>query len=175
MAPPMGFGISPVKDVAAAHCLAMVHGNARGRYICTEGSYTFHDMAAFLKDKYPKQKFPGSWAPPTCLVKIAAPLLGLRRDSVTAYMRKTPLFDNSKIQKELGMRFTPTSTAVQVAPSLASMDEISACCAGWCGTARVLALVIHVFFCHDLASDEGGLLLYLLLAPSSFSNARTPS
>lgn len=31
MAPPLGFGVVPVQDVATAHCLAMVHPDAKGR------------------------------------------------------------------------------------------------------------------------------------------------
>lgn len=127
MAPVIGFGVVDVRDVAAAHCLAAFHADADGRYICSEGTYTMHDMGAWLKERYPGVKAPEGRGPPRWLLWLIGPVIGMSRDFVSAYVGKKPVFDHTKIERELGFKFSPAKTAMQdMAARLVELGQVQA-------------------------------------------------
>ncbi|PNH10881.1 hypothetical protein TSOC_002375 [Tetrabaena socialis] len=83
-APYMGFGMVDVRDVAAAHCLAMAHPDAKGRYITVCRSILFADIARIIKNGYPNSKLKAPIATaPKWLLWMMGPAAGLSRDLVT--------------------------------------------------------------------------------------------
>ena len=72
-----------IRDVAAAHTLALFHPSAKGRYVCSAASYMLSDMCKILSELFPT-KIRAPWmAPPKWLLYLVGPLLGLPRDLVT--------------------------------------------------------------------------------------------
>lgn len=78
-----------VRDVAAAHCLCMVHPKAEGRHIAFEGAYTLEEIGSWISEKYPSQS----------PVKGEAGQLGK--------------ISNAKLQREVGLQFHPAKQAIQ--------------------------------------------------------------
>ncbi|GMH40273.1 hypothetical protein BSKO_08177 [Bryopsis sp. KO-2023] len=103
VAPKIGMGFIDVRDVAAAHCVAMADKSANGRYILCNGSLWILDFADLLRPKYPKVWLPKANAP-KAIMRLMAPLLGLPQEFITHLYDKIPQFDNSKI-KGLGLKF----------------------------------------------------------------------
>lgn len=72
-----------VRDVAAAHTLALFHPDAKGRYICCAKSLMMAEICQEVATLYPA-KVKAPWmAPPKALLWLIGPALGLSRDMVT--------------------------------------------------------------------------------------------
>lgn len=97
-----------VRDVAAAHVLAMESKAASGRYICTAESVGFDEIARILRAKYPNAKVTTKDWTGGFMTGVIKFFMGLSSDGqnqfVHYYMGNTPQFDTTKIQK-LGVKF----------------------------------------------------------------------
>ncbi|PNW75077.1 hypothetical protein CHLRE_12g497652v5 [Chlamydomonas reinhardtii] len=112
--PHMGFGTVDVRDVAAAHTLAMSHPKAEGRYITVSKSMWFAEMARAIKAGFPDSKFrPPVTTAPKWLLAVIGPAVGLSRDLINYAVGKCPQFNNSKIQSELGFKFHSPEAAIK--------------------------------------------------------------
>ncbi|KXZ43334.1 hypothetical protein GPECTOR_94g656 [Gonium pectorale] len=121
--PVLGFGCVDVRDVAAAHCLAMAHPAAQGRYVTVSRSIYYSEMAKIIAEAFPKSGVrPPLFAAPKALLWLVGPAAGLPRDMVTHAVGFCPQFNNSKIQRELGFKFSPVEDAVKDA--VAAMDKL---------------------------------------------------
>ncbi|KAG2502117.1 hypothetical protein HYH03_000609 [Edaphochlamys debaryana] len=113
LCPHMGVGMVDIRDVAAAHSLAMVHPGAQGRYICVCRSIWFAEIARVIKEAYPDSHLkPPVGSAPKWLLWAVGPAIGLPRDMVTNLVGQCPHFNNSKIQAELGFSFSPIEKAI---------------------------------------------------------------
>jgi len=107
--PNLYFVLVDVRDVAAAHILALESDTANGRYICANETKDILEIATILRDVVPgrKNKLPTKKLP-NWLAYIFAPLLA---GFSWNYLRKNlgiPLYTtNSKIKKDLNLTFRP--------------------------------------------------------------------
>ena len=99
-------GFIDVRDVAKAHILAGFSPTASGRHICVSAQKTFLDMANVIKANYPKYPLPNGFVP-KWLFWLIAPFAGFTRKYVKLNVGFDLKFDNSYIQKDLGMEFIP--------------------------------------------------------------------
>lgn len=106
-APKLGLGVVDVRDVAEAHFRAGFTPEAKGRYITAAHETDFLEMGTVLLPKY-GDKFPlPKKALPKWLLMIVGPFTNklftrkFIRNNVNIPWRA----DNSKIKKELGMKF----------------------------------------------------------------------
>lgn len=106
-APDLHFGIVDVRDVAEAHRRAGTLESASGRHVCSNRSASLLEIGQILRrrfgDKYPFPKRPL----PKPLVWLVGPLSGLSRQFVSRNVGYPLAFDNSYIQRDLGMTFRP--------------------------------------------------------------------
>jgi len=109
------WGIVDVRDVAAAHVLAMENPKAHGRYICVEHTMPMGDLTTFLQMKYPNisAKVPHKsmeCGPGTSLMKVLANFQpsGVK-DYLQTHLGKDLKVNNTKIKSELGINFTPVN------------------------------------------------------------------
>ncbi|KXZ48836.1 hypothetical protein GPECTOR_25g421 [Gonium pectorale] len=104
-APNMGFAHVDIRDVAAAHCLAMVTPKASGRYLAVSGGTRIRRMTAALASLYPGGRIrPAFLVAPCWLVWLLAPLFGMGRDTVSSSWGPAPAFATRRAAEELGMR-----------------------------------------------------------------------
>ena len=108
-APRLGAGVVDVRDVALAHYKAGITKNASGRYITAAHETNFLEMGMELLPKY-GDKYPlPKKAIPKWLIMIVGPLTNKSftrkfiRNNVDVQWKA----DNSKIKKELGIKFRP--------------------------------------------------------------------
>lgn len=111
------WGIVDVRDVADAHVKAMDAPTANGRYLCVAGTMSMRQVVDLLK----KNGYAGYRLPSRGLdnaIGNAIVTLGsyFQPAGVGQYLRthigRVPRFDNSKIQRDLGLRFRPLSQTV---------------------------------------------------------------
>lgn len=113
--PKMGLGVVDVRDVANAHYLAGFTPSAKGRYITSAHNTNFLDMALTLQpkfgDKYPLPKR----ALPKWLLMIVGPFANklFTRQFIRNNVNIEWKADNSKIKKELGMKFMPLQKTME--------------------------------------------------------------
>eukprot|EP00877_Chromochloris_zofingiensis_P011994 jgi/Chrzof1/7048/Cz02g08240.t1 len=102
-APPLGTAVVDVRDVALAHCLALVIPSAQGRYIVTsESTFLMPTAAKILRHAYPHRWIP-PLKPPLLPLLVFGPMLGLPRAITKASYRKKPNISTSKAAKDLGL------------------------------------------------------------------------
>jgi len=114
-APRMGIGLVDVRDVADAHFEAGFNQKAKGRYITFGHSTTFLDMGLALLPKYgdkyplPKKSIP-KW-----LLMLVGPMTNklFTRKFIKNNVNVEWKADNSKIQKELGIKFRPMEETME--------------------------------------------------------------
>jgi len=99
-------GFVDVRDVAKSHILAGFSPTASGRHICVSDQKTFLDMANVIKASYPKYPLPKGFVP-KWLFWLIAPIAGFTRKYVKLNVGIDLKFDNSYIQKDLGIEFIP--------------------------------------------------------------------
>jgi dihydroflavonol-4-reductase len=113
----LAWGMVDVRDVADAHVRAMDAETAHGRYLCAAGTITMREIVDVLKASgyagYRLPRLPLDNRIGNAIVKLAS--FGQSR-GVRQYLRthvgRVPRFDNSKIQRDLGLRFRPIQQTV---------------------------------------------------------------
>tara|TARA_R110002072_G_scaffold63882_16_gene158595 strand:+ start:878 stop:1927 length:1050 start_codon:yes stop_codon:yes gene_type:complete len=111
-APEMNIGGVDVRDVANAHFQAAYTPSANGRYICSNESIQFLDLADMLRDNYgdnyplPKKNLP-KW-----FLWIIGPAAGMSRKEVSRNIGYPWKANNSKGKRELGLTYRPLKLAV---------------------------------------------------------------
>lgn len=110
--PEFQIGAVDVKDVAEAHFRAGYMPEAKGRYITSAENTSLLNLANALKNKFgDKFSFPKKTLP-KFIVWLAAPMSGLTRKFVSNNVGHPWNTDNSKIKKELGIKFRPVKESV---------------------------------------------------------------
>jgi len=105
-APEGTMGIVDVRDVARAHILAGFIPIASGRHITAGHNKSFFDIATILRKTYPDLPLPKKPLP-KLLAWLMGPLFGLTRKYVSKNFKIDLKFDNSYVQQDLGLKFTP--------------------------------------------------------------------
>jgi dihydroflavonol-4-reductase len=110
------WGVVDVRDVAAAHVLAMGSPEAEGRYLCVAGTMSMRAMVSVLPrqhDAYRLPRVPLDHAAGNLVVKAAS---YLQAPGVGQYLRthvgRIPRFDASKIRRDLGLQFRTIEQSV---------------------------------------------------------------
>jgi len=114
----LSWGLVDVRDVATAHVLAMEHPNASGRYLCAGETYNMKQVVDVLRHAgyakwtlLPKRDFSSAFF--TWLMKL---LSYTQPKGTGSYLRthlgRVMLYDNSKIQCDLGLVFRPAKESV---------------------------------------------------------------
>ncbi len=114
-APKMGIGAVDVRDVAEAHYKAGFTPEAHGRYITSAHNTNFLEMGKVLLPKY-GDRFPlPKRALPKWLLMIIGPWTSkiFTRKFVRNNINVEWKADNSKIRKELGMKFRPLKETME--------------------------------------------------------------
>lgn len=99
-------GFVDVRDVAKAHILAGFTPQASGRHICVSDHESFLDLANVIREKNPKYPLPTGFVS-KWLFWLVAPMIGFTRKYVSRNVGVDLKFDNSYIQKDLGLKFIP--------------------------------------------------------------------
>jgi dihydroflavonol-4-reductase len=105
----LSLGVVDVRDVAAAHVLAMETANAKGRYICWNRTIHMEELVATLKTQLPaySNRLPTRQLP-HWLVYIAAYFRDAgTRSYLHTNLGRVPRLDHSKIVADLGLEFRP--------------------------------------------------------------------
>lgn len=105
-APKGTIGIVDVRDAAKAHILAGYTPNANGRHITAGYNMSFFDIAMILRKTYPDLPLPKRSLSKT-VAWIVGPMYGLTRSYVSKNFNIDLNFDNSYVQQDLGLEFTP--------------------------------------------------------------------
>ena len=111
MVPDLRFEAVDVRDVAAAHALALSRPASEGeRILAVAGSTSMPDMARALKAAFPDRRIPTRRAP-DWLIRLAALV---RRDLAPAvpFLGRTSAVTNAKARRLLGMTFIPVEEAL---------------------------------------------------------------
>ncbi len=113
----IAWGFVDVRDVARAHVLAMERMDARGRYLCANRTVGMREVVALLRaNGYGNHRLPRApldWMVGNWIVRAGAYLQpkGVR-DYLSTHIGRKPVFDNSKIRRELGLAFRPVETTI---------------------------------------------------------------
>ncbi len=114
-APKMGIGLVDVREVADAHYKAAFVEEAQGRYITSAHNTNMLEMAKTLLPKYGEQyPIPKSAIKKWVLI-LFGPLLNklLSRNFIKKNVNIEWKADNSKIKKELGIKFRPMQETME--------------------------------------------------------------
>jgi dihydroflavonol-4-reductase len=112
------WGMVDVRDVARAHIEAIERPKASGRYLCAAGTITMREVVQLLVDAgygdYKLPKLGMDCAVGDYMVKLSS---YFQPKGVGTYLRthigRTPRFDCSKIQEQLGLRFRPLDESIR--------------------------------------------------------------
>lgn len=119
-APPIGYGIVDVRDVAAAAAQALEQ-DARGRFILCAESLWLSEMASLLSARFPDWKIATRRLPRFAVLLAAL----LAREVPLRYLRRQlgrkDEFDNTQAREVLGIE--PTSPEVALADTLTSVQH----------------------------------------------------
>ncbi|MFM2422259.1 MAG: hypothetical protein RL291_789 [Pseudomonadota bacterium] len=126
----LSWGFVDVRDVADAHIAALDRLDAKGRYLCVAGRRDMAQVVALMKSKgytgnAPSFELTGGLG--TMLVKATS---YAQPAGVGSYLRthlgRTPRFDTSKIQRDLGITFRNVNdTITDTLADLASAGHIA--------------------------------------------------
>lgn len=109
--PNLGFGIVDVADISAMHIAAMDRPETAGnRYIGSAGSLSMPQIGEYLAGKYPDRKITTRVAP-GWLLKVLS-LFDPQIKGILPQVGITPQFDTTATTRDLGITFTPTTTAI---------------------------------------------------------------
>lgn len=116
-APKMGVGIVDVRDVAEAHFKAGLTPEAKGRYITAGHCTDFLEMGTVLLPKYGTQFPLPKKALPKWLLMVVGPMTNklFTRHFIKNNVNVPWNADNSKIKKELGIKFRPMRDTMEEA------------------------------------------------------------
>jgi dihydroflavonol-4-reductase len=107
--PNMGIGVVDVRDVAMAHYQAGFVPEAHGRNITSGHNTGFLEIAQLLNKKFGNSYPVPDKAIPKWLLMLVGPMVNkaLSRDFIRKNVNKPWKADNSKVKKELGVKFRP--------------------------------------------------------------------
>lgn len=105
--PDFSIGAVDVRDVGDAHFKAAFTPSASGRYICSAENTSFLNLAQALQAKFGKAYPLPKKTLPKFLVVLLGPLSGMKRKMLKRNIGFPFKADNSKITKELGIKFRP--------------------------------------------------------------------
>lgn len=114
----LGWGFVDVRDVATAHVLAMENDAAQGRYLCAGEEMEMRELVALLREAGYGPGFKLPRLDMACSIgDFAAKLMSYTQPKGTGSYLRTHLgkhmrYDNSKIQRELGLTFRPAKESV---------------------------------------------------------------
>ncbi len=114
-APKMGVGVIDVRDLGEAHFRAGYTPEANGRYITSAHNTNFLEMGKVLLPKF-GDRFPlPKKALPKWLLMIVGPMTNklFTRRFIRNNVNVEWKADNSKIKRELGMKFRPMQTTME--------------------------------------------------------------
>lgn len=113
--PNMGVGVVDVRDVAEAHFQAGLRPNAKGRYITAGHNTNFLEMGKVLQPKYGSQFPLPKRALPKWLLMIVGPMANklFTRRFIRNNVNHEWNADNSKIKKDLGLKFIPLQKTME--------------------------------------------------------------
>jgi dihydroflavonol-4-reductase len=106
----LAWGFVDVRDVARAHLAAAEHAEAKGRYLCANETMTMRELVARIDrvapgHKVPRMGFDNGFG--NFMTRLGAALYPRgARDFIRTHLGRVPRFDNDKIQRELGLKFT---------------------------------------------------------------------
>uniref|UniRef100_A0A0G4F564 NAD-dependent epimerase/dehydratase domain-containing protein n=1 Tax=Chromera velia CCMP2878 TaxID=1169474 RepID=A0A0G4F564_9ALVE len=111
--PPIRLGTCDVRDVAAAHVMAM-EKDVTGRFLICEGVYSWKEVAMKLKEKYPFHPIATQVAP-SPLVKIVTYFTqpAAERTFVFLSLNRQVRLDNSRSKEVLGLEYTEFGKTVE--------------------------------------------------------------
>jgi dihydroflavonol-4-reductase len=106
-APPLGTAVVDVRDVALAHCLALVRPEAKGRYLLANqerGWYLLPDASRILRKAGP---YKAAWLPKLLpdyfSLLVVGPIMGCPVPITKATFKKRPLVSTAKAARDLGI------------------------------------------------------------------------
>ena len=113
----LDYNLVDVRDVAQAHILALENPKASGRYLCFNEAMSMEEIVDLLKREgyggYPLPKMNLCSPLGNGLTKILAYAQPQgTRSFLHTHVGKVMLYDNSKIQQELGLTFIPVEQSV---------------------------------------------------------------
>lgn len=111
------WGFVDVRDVAAAHVRAMTAAGASGRYLCAAATRSMRDVVALLRERgYAHTRLPRFGLDSGFGIQLARLAACTQPKGVASYLRthlgRTPQFDNSKIQRDLDLRFREVDASI---------------------------------------------------------------
>ncbi len=115
----VAWGFVDVRDVAAAHILAMQNADAEGRYLCANETKPMREVVEFMKaEGFGKGYKLPKWSMDHALGNLTVKLSSyFQPGGVGSYLRthigRIPYFDHSKIEDHLGLAFTPLETTLR--------------------------------------------------------------
>ncbi len=111
------WGFVDVRDVAKAHLLAITHPQASGRYLCSGATRNMREVVALLRGSgYGHTRLPKFGLDSPLGNKLALLAAYTQPKGVASYLRshlgRVVRYDNSKIQRELGLTFRDVETSI---------------------------------------------------------------
>lgn len=111
--PHVGFCTVDVRDLAEAHFQAGFNSRAKGRYIISGDNSSFLGIADALIDKYGKDYPIPRRKLPKFLIWLVGPMNGMSRKFVSNNVNYDLKVDNSKSQRDLGIRYRPLKETME--------------------------------------------------------------
>jgi nucleoside-diphosphate-sugar epimerase len=117
----VNWGIVDVRDVAAAHILAMTEPTAKGRYLIVNENWTMAKLVSFMRDElgYSDYRLPKLNLATPFGDKVMKLLSYTQPSGNGTYMRshvgRKMQFDNSKAVDELHIKYIPAAQSIQEA------------------------------------------------------------
>lgn len=102
--PDLRFAMVDVRDVARAHLAALYRPDAEGRYIVAAEELSLLDLAAMLREQYGDRYPIPRGRPPTMMLYLLAPWLGMTWKFLRRNLAKPVSFRNDR-SKQLGIEY----------------------------------------------------------------------
>jgi len=110
-APELVFALVDVRDVAAAHIVAIKHPNAKGRYLVAPEVMNVVEMGKVITNKYPRVPVP-RFCLPKPMVYLIGPVVGINWAFVKHNVGVPLRISCDKIKNELGFKFRSMSESL---------------------------------------------------------------
>ena len=112
-APELCLGFVDVRDVAAAHLLALENEKAEGRYILSERTASIMDLAQTVRQKFgSKYKLP-LMKSPKLMLHLVGWLFGLTSKFISRNVGYPLKLNATKSKQDLGLKYTPLEQTVE--------------------------------------------------------------
>lgn len=111
------WGMVDVRDVAAAHILAMTSSSARGRYICAAETISMREVVELLrKNGFSRYRLPRIGLDSSMASALVKAMVFTQPRGAAAYLRthlgRVPRYDTAKIRGDLGVAFRPLPQSI---------------------------------------------------------------